>query len=215
LGRSVFLFFCGGGLTQAKNRAAQATQKQVPVARSPPTPRISIEPPGRRSRRANPRGGWGFGAGLLIGSSWSLKKKKVLSTQTSVKQFIRRVHRPVLFVGSAAAPRLLFCFCFPLFFGNLLLIALWLRWATSFFWSHTGPWPGRRTRRSRYFFPFSFLVRMAVAVGRPGSTAFGYSHWWGGGGLRPGPACVRLLPLAGRKKMFVSQRQRHHIKGPP
>jgi hypothetical protein len=29
-------FFGGGGLTQAKNRAARATQKQVPVARSPP-----------------------------------------------------------------------------------------------------------------------------------------------------------------------------------
>jgi hypothetical protein len=34
-------FFCGGGLTQAKNMAARATQKQkqVPVARSPPASR--------------------------------------------------------------------------------------------------------------------------------------------------------------------------------
>jgi hypothetical protein len=51
--RCVFLFFGGGGLTQAKYRAARATQKQVPVARSPPAPRVSIsiepesESPGR------------------------------------------------------------------------------------------------------------------------------------------------------------------------
>jgi hypothetical protein len=47
------------------------------VARSPPAPRISIEPPGRRSRIANPRGGWGFGFGAGLLSSWGFKITKL------------------------------------------------------------------------------------------------------------------------------------------
>jgi hypothetical protein len=71
-GKQIELLYCILGLrtpknkTKAKNRTSRATQKQVLVARWPPTPRILISPPGRRSRRANPRGGdWGFGAAFL------------------------------------------------------------------------------------------------------------------------------------------------------
>jgi hypothetical protein len=112
LGLSVFLFFGGAGLTQAKNRAARATQKQVPVARLSPAPRISIEPPGRRSRRANPRSGWGFGAGLL--SSWGFQKKK----GAHHTNFGKAVHHFVfVFLCFSGEARFLYrpaCFCLVL-----------------------------------------------------------------------------------------------------
>jgi hypothetical protein len=50
--------------------------------------------------------GWGFGAGLL--SSWGLGLQKVKPKPAGSMPF----------VGSAAASRPLFCFCFPLFFGR-------------------------------------------------------------------------------------------------
>jgi hypothetical protein len=76
-------------------------QNQAPVARSPPAPRFSIEPPGRTAaaagkRKANPRGGWGFGAGLL--GFWGFKIKQMeLLTQTTAKQFAVRVRRSMIF----------------------------------------------------------------------------------------------------------------------
>jgi hypothetical protein len=69
---------------QKQGSLGDAKASPCGAALPPPAPRISIEPPGRRSRRVNPRGGWGFGAGLL--SSWGSKiLKKKPSTRTSVK----------------------------------------------------------------------------------------------------------------------------------
>jgi hypothetical protein len=83
--RYVFLFFYGGGLTQAKNRAARATEKQVPVGCVRLQPRgFRLNCPAAAAGERIPGRGWGFGAGLL--SSWGFKiNKTVLSTQTSVK----------------------------------------------------------------------------------------------------------------------------------
>jgi hypothetical protein len=63
------------------------------------------------ARRANWIELLDFGAGLL-GFFFFWK----LSTQTSVKQVTIQVPRSMLFFGSAAAPRPLFCF--PQFFGR-------------------------------------------------------------------------------------------------
>jgi hypothetical protein len=77
-GRYVSLFFCGACRKQKTGQPERRKSKSLwPVARSPPAPRISIEPPAAAAagERTNPRGGgdWGFGAGLHC--FWGFKKK--------------------------------------------------------------------------------------------------------------------------------------------